>query len=122
VLNLVYHRCHGVRCWQSLLHIIHCSLLTSFPARGKKRGMEKGESEQKLDRKKYWDLEGVAFPSFLSHSGAGLDSFDRYARPPIKTHEAWVYGGDETQGLLCAGGPCVSRTCGGILGVLCGIL
>jgi hypothetical protein len=77
---------------------------------------------EKGNRKKYQDLKGVAFPSFLSHGGVGLDSFHCYARPLAKTHEAWVYGSGEARGLLCARGPYVPCTYGGIRGILCSIL
>jgi hypothetical protein len=90
----------------------------------KGRGAEKGETEEK---RKYEEipgshLKGVAFPSSLRHGRAGLDSFHRYARPPAKTHESWVYGDGGARGLSCARGPYVPHTCGGIHGVLCGIL
>jgi hypothetical protein len=68
--------------------------------------MKKGDSK-KRNRKKYQDLEGVALPSSLSHGGAGLDPFHRYAEPPTKPREAWVYGGGGARGLSCARGPYV---------------
>jgi hypothetical protein len=64
-----------------------------FPCLKKNEGRKEERAKKKENRRKYRDLEGVAFPS-LSHGGAGLDSFHHYARPPAKTHEAWVYGGD----------------------------
>jgi hypothetical protein len=73
----------------------------------KERGAERGERKRRKIGKKYQDLEGVAFPSSKSHGGAGLDFFHHYARPPAKTHEAWVLGGDRAQSLPCARGSCV---------------
>jgi hypothetical protein len=58
-----------------------------------------------------------SLPPFL-----GLDSFHHYARPYAKTREAWVYGGGLAQGLPCAEGFYVPRTCGRIHSVLSGIL
>jgi hypothetical protein len=73
-------------------------LLTSFPApRKKKEGRKKEKARKKGNRKKYHDLEGVAFPSSLSHGRAGLGSSHRYSRPPTKTHEAWVYSTAELE-------------------------
>jgi hypothetical protein len=84
--------------------------------------MERGESEKEENRRKYQDLEGVAFLSSLSHGGAGFDSFHRYPRSPVKTQEVWVYGDGRARDLSCAGGPCVPRPCGWGHGVLCGVL
>jgi hypothetical protein len=44
----------------------------------KKDGRKKEKARKKGDRKKYQDLERVAFPSSLSHGGAGLDSIHHY--------------------------------------------
>jgi hypothetical protein len=61
--------------------------------RKKKEGRKNEKARKKGIRKKYQDLEGVAFPSSLSHGGVGLDSFHCYTRPSAKTRETWVYGG-----------------------------
>jgi hypothetical protein len=88
----------------------------------KERGTERGESEKEGNRKKYQDLESVAFPSSLSHGGAGLYTFQRYARPPIETCEVRVHGSGGARGLPCAGGPGIPHTCRWVRGVLCGVL
>jgi hypothetical protein len=52
-----------------------------------KRGAKAGEDKKKKkgNRKKYQSPKGAALPSFLSHGGAGLDSFHRHAEPSKKT-------------------------------------
>jgi hypothetical protein len=102
---------------------VYYSLLTSFPMLGKKKeGRKKEKARKNENRKKYQDLEGVAFTSSLNHGGAGLDCFHCYARPPAKPHDTLVYGSSGARGLSCRGGPCVPRTYGGRRGVLCRIL
>jgi hypothetical protein len=77
------------------LRTIHHSILISFPAPGKKKdGHKKEKARKKEIGRKNQDFEGAALPSSLSHGGEGLDSFHCSTRPPGKTHEAWVYGGD----------------------------
>jgi hypothetical protein len=88
----------------------------------KKEGPKKEKVRKKGDRKKYQDLEGVAFSSSLSHGGAGLDSFHHYAKLHAKTLEAWVYGSSGARRMSCARGPCIPCTYGGIHGVLCDVL
>jgi hypothetical protein len=83
---------------------------------------ERGESKKGGNRRKYQDLEGVAFLSSMSDGGVGLDPFHPYARPPTKTCEVRVHVGGRARGLLCARGPGVPRPCGWVHGVLCGIL
>jgi hypothetical protein len=79
----------------NILSPIRCSLPTSFPAlEERKRDGKRRERKRIKIGKKYLNLKGVGFPSSLSHGGAGLDSFHRYAWAPVKTHEAWVYGGN----------------------------
>jgi hypothetical protein len=71
------------------MHTIHHSLLTSFPAPGKrKRDEKRREKEKKEIAENTKIFEGVVSISSLSHGEAGLGSFHRYARPPAKTHEA----------------------------------
>jgi hypothetical protein len=64
--------------------IIHHSLLTSIPApekRDREREREKEEDEKGKRKKKgtYRDTGGVSSPSFSSHGGTRLDSFQGYA-------------------------------------------
>jgi hypothetical protein len=88
----------------------------------RKRDEKRREKEKKEIAENTKIFEGVVSISSLSHGEAGLGSFHRYARPPAKTHEAWVYGGGGARGLLHVVGPCVPCNCGRICGVLYGIL
>jgi hypothetical protein len=66
-----------------------------MPGQKRKEGVKKRETtkEKRANRKKYQGSEGVAPPFSLSHGGAGLDTFHRYAGPSAKIREAWVYVG-----------------------------
>jgi hypothetical protein len=84
-------------------------LLISFPVLEQKgeEGMEKrGEQKREEEnRRKCQDPEGVAPPSFLSHSWPGLESFHNYVEPSAKTREAWVFVGSGARDPLVSRGP-----------------